>query len=128
MRTILVPHSPAPSRYAGRSTDRRGGRQSRREIRPSRWAQAQRGSRAPVRRNGNGALIRARRRRSPRSRLGHESQYDVLVVIAKAAAEDIDAARMARIRLDLDPHSNRMVSGEVEILRSQGRDSHAVDK
>src|SRR4029077_7800398 len=46
----------------------------------------------------------------------------------KAAAEDVDAARMARIRLDLDPQANRTGGGEVESLRSQRRDSHAVDK
>src|ERR1700733_5041939 len=61
-------------------------------------------------------------------RLSRQSQHDVLIVIAEPSAEDVDAAWMARVRLDLDPRSNRMVIGEVEIFRSQRRDSHAVDK
>src|SRR6202161_789791 len=63
-----------------------------------------------------------------RSRLGGEPEHDVLIVIAEAAAKDVDAARLARVWLDLYPHPNRMVGGEVEIFRRQRRDSHAVDE
>ena len=60
--------------------------------------------------------------------LGREPQHDVLIVIAEPAAEDVDAAGMARVRLDLDLKSNRMVSREVEVLRRQRRDPDAVDE
>ena len=111
-------------RHAGRTADRRGRGQPRREIRSSRRPQAQREPRASVRRNGRDALIRRAATTCPmRSRLGRQPQHDVLIVIAEAAAEDVDAAGMARVRLDLDPQPNRMVGGDVEILRRQRRDS-----
>ena len=82
----------------------------------NRRPQAQREPRASVRRNGGGALIGASAATPFHLRFGRESQHDVLIVIAEPSAEDVDAARMARVRLDLDPNPDRMVGGQVEIF------------
>ena len=51
-----------------------------------------------------------------------QPQHDVLIVIAEAAAEDVDAAGMARVGLDLDAQPDRVVAGNVEVAeRSAAR-------
>src|SRR5271169_5568504 len=57
-----------------------------------------------------------------------QSKDDILVVVAKPAAEDVDAAGMARVGLDLDPEPNRVMGGNVEILRRNSGNSHPVDE
>ena len=72
---------------------------------------------------GGGAIAPASARR-----LSGQPQHDVLVVVAEAAAEDIDSAGMARVGLDLYAQPDRVVAGNVEILRGQGPYFHAVDE
>src|SRR5579863_7336899 len=61
-----------------------------------------------------------RRRRQP--------QDDVLVVIAEAAAEDVDSAGVAGVGLDLDLEPDRMMAGKIEVAQRHRRDFHAVDE
>src|SRR5580704_2565341 len=62
------------------------------------------------------------------SRLGGHAHNNVLVVIAETAAENVDAARIARIGLDLDPQADRMVARNVELVWRQRGYFYAVDK
>ena len=43
-----------------------------------------------------------------------QAHDDVLVVVAEAAAEDVDAARMLGALVDADLEADRMVSREIE--------------
>src|SRR5271170_7521186 len=72
--------------------------------------------------SGIGAFLMdsLRRRRQP--------QDDGLVVIAEAAAEDVDPAGVAGVGLDLDLEPDRMMAGEIEVAQRHRRDFHAVDK
>src|SRR5271166_2962099 len=63
-----------------------------------------------------------------RSGRGRQPQDDVLVIIAESTAEDVDAAGMLRVRLDLDPQADRMVARNVEVRRRDRRDPHYVDE
>src|SRR5690349_18456137 len=45
----------------------------------------------------------------------HQSKDDVLAVIAEAAAEDVDAAGMARFVLDADPYPDRTVPLQFQV-------------
>src|SRR3569833_515265 len=51
----------------------------------------------------------------------------MLVVVAEAAAEDVDAARMLGIGLHPDAQPDRVVVGHVEICKRYLRDLHPVD-
>ena len=52
----------------------------------------------------------------PASALGVQAQDDVLVVIAEAATEDVDAARMLGVVPDADAQADRVMGLDVEIL------------
>src|SRR5271163_3738587 len=61
-------------------------------------------------------------------RRGGQPQDDGLVVIAEAAAEDVDPAGVAGVGLDLDLEPDRMVTGKIEVAQRHRRDFHAVDE
>src|SRR5882724_7886083 len=57
-----------------------------------------------------------------------EPHDNILVVIAESAAEDIDATRAPRLRVDADLQTDRMVVGEVELVERDPRYADAVDE
>ena len=58
---------------------------------------------------------------------GFDTQDNVLVVITKALAENVDAARMLGVVLDADAHADRMMALEIELAEIDRRDPEAVD-
>src|SRR5262245_42334442 len=57
-------------------------------------------------------VLRAHDRGSGR---GVQPHHDVLVVIAKALAEDVEAAWVLGVALDADAHADRVMDVEVEV-------------
>ena len=105
-------------RHARRTIDRRGRAATAAKRRATSRAGAQRKPRASLRRGRRGALSGG-----ARSRLGRQAQHDVLIVVAEAAAENVDAAGMAGVGLDLDPEPDRVMGGNIEIAQASSAKS-----
>src|SRR5271165_2757840 len=57
-----------------------------------------------------------------------EPEQNVLVVVAEAGSEGVDAAGVARVGLHLDAEANRVMRGDVEVRKRERRDPDAVDE
>ena len=113
-------HDDPLCRYARRpARGRRPGR-PRREAGRFRRTEDRRAPRASLRGERRGIVSFA----DPRATRGggasifrRQPQHDVLIVVAEAAPEDVDAAGMARVLLHLDPQADRMMGGNVEVVK-----------
>src|SRR5271165_2976030 len=66
--------------------------------------------------------------RAKRSGVGRQAKNDVLIVIAEAAAEDVDPSGVTSVRLDLDSQPDRVVRGNIEVFGRQRRNFNAIDE